>query len=122
MRSTLVGMLLVGTLAASVLLTPAGPAARAVAPTEERLVERVRQAILDGKAYLRRQQQNSVWEIRQLGGHEYIGGTVSLAVLSLLTCGAADDGDRDAIQAGLEYLRKIPPESGRQAPNRGRRP
>lgn len=108
MRSTVVGMLLVGTLAASLLLVPAGPAARAAAPTEERLVDQVRKAILDGKAYLRRQQKDGVWEIHQLGGHEYVGGTVSLAVLSLLTCGVTDD-DREAVKDGLDYLRNIRP-------------
>ena len=108
MRTTVIGMLLVGTLAASVLLIPTAPAARAAAPSEERLVERVRKAIDDGKAYLRRQQKNGVWEIRQLGGHEYVGGTVSLAVLSLLTCGATDD-DREALKEGLDYLRTIRP-------------
>lgn len=106
MRSTVVGMLLVGTLASSVLLVPAGPAARAAAPAEERLVEQVRDAIRDGKAYLRRQQKGGVWEIHQLGGHEYVGGTVSLAVLSLLTCGVSDD-DREALKDGLDYLRNI---------------
>lgn len=105
MRSTVVGTLLIATLSASLLLTPA---ARAAAPTEERLVEQVRKAILDGKAYLRRQQKGGVWEIRQLGGHEYVGGTVSLAVLSLLTCGVSDD-DREALKDGLDYLRNIRP-------------
>ena len=104
MRTTLAGMLLI---AALVALTP--QPTTAAPPTEEKLAARVRKAIDDGKAYLRRQQENNgAWEIRQLGGHEYVGGTVSLSVLALLTCGV-DKDDREALQAGLEYLRAIRP-------------
>jgi Domain of unknown function (DUF4159) len=105
----------IGILTAAIVLVSAAPSARAgpVEQPQDRLVEKVRRAIDDGKAYLRRQEKNGVWEIKELGGKQFVGGTVSLAVLSLLTCGVTED-DRQAVKEGLEYLRSIPAGNGSQ--------
>jgi hypothetical protein len=97
MRSALLSMMVLGGLAT------AAPA-RAADP----LVEKVRKAIDDGKAYLLGQQRrdDGSWEI---GGNavQHRGGQTSLAILALLTSGV--DPKNEAIQDGLKYLRKVKP-------------
>ncbi len=110
MRSTVVGMLLTATLAALLLLVTAPPSAPAgPAPAnDEPLAARVREAIDKGKAFLRRQASNGTWDYRdKFSGRQYpTGGTVSLALLAMLTCGDKGD-DREAVEAGLKVLRGI---------------
>ena len=113
MRSTLAGMLLTAALSAALLLVsapaPAGPAPA----NDEPLAAKVRDAIAKGKAYLRRQAGNGTWDFRDKfrGGIYPTGGTVSLALLAMITCGVEGD-DRETVQAGLKFLRTL-----RAAPN-----
>ena len=108
MRSTLAGMLLTATLSAALLLVtapaPAGPAPA----NDEPLAAQVREAIAKGKAFLRRQVAGGTWDFRdKFSGRQYpTGGTVSLALLAMLTCGDSGD-DRETIRAGLKVLREI---------------
>ena len=110
MRSTVVAMLLTATVAALLLLVTAPPSAPAgPAPAnDEPLAVRVREAIDKGKAFLRRQASNGTWDYRdKFSGRQYpTGGTVSLALLAMLTCGDSGD-DREAVEAGLKVLRGI---------------
>ncbi|HVS35628.1 MAG TPA: DUF4159 domain-containing protein [Gemmataceae bacterium] len=111
MRSTLIGLTLTATLAALVVLVsapspaPAGPAAPANA---EPLADRVRAAIVKGKAYLHVQSDGNKWDRKSPFGPNLIpGGTVSLAVLALLTSGAENGDDQAIIDGGLQSLRGI---------------
>ena len=115
MRSTVVGMLLTATLAAVVFLVtapaPAGPAPA----NDEPLAAQVRTAIDKGKAFLRRQQNGGKWDVETGNAARTYpaGGTVSLAMLAMITCGVEDD-DKEAVQAGLKFLRgiKVRPKDG----------
>jgi hypothetical protein len=95
----------VGLLTATVALFVVMPA-RPTAPEDDALVDRVRKSIDDGVRYLRGKQRQGNWEI---GGDTvtYPGGWTSLALLALLNAGVPPSDD--AVQRGLEYLRKVEP-------------
>jgi hypothetical protein len=103
MRSILIALL-----AATFSFTVAVPASAAPAPGAV-TVEQVRRAIDNGKAYLLQQRHNGAWNVGRIADVTYPpGGTVSLALLAMLTCGVADD-DRPALKEGLDILRTIRP-------------
>jgi hypothetical protein len=116
MRFTLIGIL-----ATAVTFLSFAPASAAPAPGAV-TVKQVREAIDNGKAYLRREQRNGAWNVEKIADTAYPrGGTVSLALLALLTCGVADD-DRPALKEGLDYIRTIRPKmdaNGRVAADDG---
>jgi hypothetical protein len=85
-----------------VALVPAQPPAAA----EDKLVEKVRKAIDDGVAFLRRQQRQGNWEVDG-PSIQRPGGWTALALLALLNAGVPPNDP--AIQKGLEYLRTIKP-------------
>lgn len=95
-------LLLLGTLVAVVL---SGAPVRAAA-AEDELVEKVRQAILDGQRYLRSAQsfEKGNWEQDPYCG-SHPGAFTSLAVLALLETGVSVDDP--AIKKGLAYLRTV---------------
>ncbi len=71
--------------------------------------EQVRKAIDNGKAYLLQQRHNGAWNVARIADNPSPpGGTVSLALLALLTCGVGDD-DQAALKEGLDILRTIRP-------------
>src|SRR5262245_48732885 len=95
-------------LAGLALLPAPGPTADRQ-PGQEPLVEQVRTAIDTGARYLRKEERGrGHWENDFVSATKP-GGTTSLALLALLNCGLKPDDP--IIQRGLEYLRKIPPES-----------
>ncbi len=111
MRSTFVGLLLTATFAALLFLisppapAPAGPAAA----NDEPLAAQVREAIKKGKAWLRQKAGKGDWAVDKIGGKEFpTAGTVSLALLSLITCGT-DGDDKATVEAGLKFLRDDKP-------------
>ncbi len=87
---------------ALLVVTPVWPAA----PEDDALVDRVRKAIDSGVTFLRTQQRQGNWEV---GGDTVNrpGGWTSLALLALLNAGVPPSDE--AVQKGLEYLRKIEP-------------
>jgi hypothetical protein len=76
------------------------------ADRREPLVDQVRKSADAGRDYLLRQQRDGNWEHVGIAG--YPGGATALTLLALLNAGVPLDDV--AIQRGLEYLRKIPPE------------
>jgi hypothetical protein len=112
MRSLLVVLPAAGVTAAVLcVITAAPPAPAAPAPaSQDPLVGQVNDAITRGKAYLRQHQVKGDWDVAKMGTIDYPnGGTVSLALLALLTCGVGQD-DQDALKKGLEVLRGIRPQ------------
>jgi Domain of unknown function (DUF4159) len=99
MRSTLIAIC-----AALLSFISTAPVSAAGAVT----AEQVRKAIDDGKAYLRREQNKGAWNLKQIGDASYSGGTVSLALMAMLTCGVNQD-DQAALRDGLDILRSIRP-------------
>ncbi len=96
--------LLTGFFAAVIIFFSVTPAS--AAPVT---VEQVRTAIDNGKAYLRREQnRNGASNLDKLSDVTYPGGTVSLALLAMLTCGVTAD-DQPALKDGLETLRGVRP-------------
>jgi Domain of unknown function (DUF4159)/Prenyltransferase and squalene oxidase repeat len=101
MRFTLIGI--VATTITFLSFAPASAAQGAVT------VEQVRNAIENGKAYLRREQQrNGAWSVESIADAAYPGGAVSLALLAMLTCGVTPD-DQSALKQGLDYMRTFRP-------------
>ena len=99
MRAALIGILAVTVPFAAVARATAGPVT----------VEQVRTAIANGKAYLLQQRHNGAWNIEKVVDVSYPpGGTVSLALLALLTCGVSAD-DQPTLKQGLDILRTIRP-------------
>ncbi len=109
MRTTFVGLVLTATLAALLfLISPSAPAGPAPA-NDESLATQVREAIRKGKAWLRRQAGDGTWAVDKIGGKEFpTAGTVSLALLAMITCGGTDD-DKATVEAGLKFLRANKP-------------
>ena len=89
----------------SVLLLLLVVPARAQDPADEDLVEPVRKAINRGVKFLRSKHNNGDWE--NSGYPANPGGVTALAVLALLNSGVPVDDP--VIQAGLKYLRDLPP-------------
>ena len=111
MRSTLVVLPAAGLVGAVLWLITAAPPAPAgpAEPSRDPLAAQVSDAIKKGKDYLLRQQKNGAWDVAGVERTVYPhGGTVSLALLAILTCGPTND-DQAALKAGLETLREIRP-------------
>ncbi len=95
------------------IVFPTIPVATAQQPrpkAEEELVEKVRQAIERGKAYLRKQQNptTGTWEGVVVGFlADMEGGQTALVTLALLTCGVKPD-DPLLVRA-LKYLHELKP-------------
>jgi hypothetical protein len=92
-------------------LVVGGPALAQDKPKEP-LVDQVKNSIDRGVRYLRQQQRpNGSWEGANglIGGLQFTqGGQTCLAMLALLTAGVSPDDP--AVKAGLEWLRKLPPQ------------
>ncbi|HEV3145309.1 MAG TPA: DUF4159 domain-containing protein [Gemmataceae bacterium] len=98
-------------LALSLVLVVGAPVLAQENPKEP-LVDQVKSSIDRGVRYLRQQQRpNGSWEGANglIGGLQFTqGGQTCLALLAMLNSGVAPNDP--AVQAGLEWLRKLPPQ------------
>jgi hypothetical protein len=108
MRAAVLPVAVLGPLLVALTLPPqpqARPAPPPAAP-QEALVERVRKAIDDAVAFLKRQERGQGnWDT--VGKIDFPGGATSLAMLALLNAGVPKNDP--VIQRGLDYLRGVQP-------------